>query len=67
LTALEHAAAILNIAIMNRFLRAGLVVLLGALIIEFGNLAGGISGGLIVMLGGAVMLYALVELLRRRF
>jgi len=52
---------------MNRFLRTGLVVLLGVLIIEFGNVAGGTSGGLIVMLGGAVMLYALVELLRRRF
>jgi hypothetical protein len=52
---------------MNRFLRAGLVVLLGALIIEFGSVVGGTSGGLIVMLGGAVMLYALVELLRRRF
>jgi hypothetical protein len=52
---------------MNRFLRAGLVALLGALIIEFGNVVGGTSGGLIVMLGGAVMLYALVELLRRRF
>jgi hypothetical protein len=51
---------------MNRYVRVAIAVLLGALIIEIGNSVDGTSGGLITMLGGVVMLYAIVELFRKR-
>lgn len=51
---------------MNRYIRVAVAVLLGAFIVEIGNSVGETSGGLITMLGGIVMLYAIVELFRKR-
>ena len=53
--------------LMNRYARAVAALVLGILFIEIGNLTGGTSGGLIVMVGGFALLYAIVELFRRRF
>jgi hypothetical protein len=52
---------------MNRYVRAAIAVLVGALIVQLGNTVAGTWGGLITLLGGAVMLYAIVELFRKRF
>jgi hypothetical protein len=52
---------------MNRYLRAAAILLLGVLIIEVSHRVGGTSGGLLTALGGVVMLYSIVELLRKRF
>jgi hypothetical protein len=51
---------------MNRYGRVAIAVLLGALIVEIGNSVDGTSGGLLTMFGGVVMLYAIVELFRKR-
>jgi hypothetical protein len=52
---------------MNRYARAAIVVLFGVLIVETGNRVGGTWGGLITVSGGVVLLYALVELFRRKW
>jgi hypothetical protein len=52
---------------MNRYVRAAIAVLVGALIVQIGKSVGETSGGLITLLGGAVMLYAIVEVFRKRF
>jgi hypothetical protein len=52
---------------MNRYVRAAVAVLVGALIIQIGNSVDEAWRGLITLLGGVVMLYALVEVFRRRF
>jgi hypothetical protein len=52
---------------MNRYARAVAALVLGIMFIEIGNLTGGTSGGLIVMVGGFALLYAIVELFRRRY
>lgn len=51
---------------MNRYVRAATAVLVGALIVELGHTVGGTSGGLITLLGGIAMLYAIVEVFRKR-
>jgi hypothetical protein len=51
---------------MNRYARAAIAVLVGALIVEIGNAVGGTPGGLITLLGGVVMLCAIVEVFRKR-
>jgi hypothetical protein len=51
---------------MNRYVRAAIAVLVGALIVQLGNAVAGISGGLITLLGGVAMLYAIVEVFRKR-
>jgi hypothetical protein len=52
---------------MNRFVRAAIAVLIGALIVHIGKSVGETWGGLITLLGGVVMLYSLVEVFRKRY
>jgi hypothetical protein len=52
---------------MSRYVRAAIAVLVGALIVQIGKSVDATSGGLITLLGGVVMLYALVEVFRKRF
>lgn len=52
---------------MNRYVRAAIAVLVGALIVQIGKSVDGTWSGLITLLGGVVMLYALVEVFRKRF
>jgi hypothetical protein len=56
-----------QISSMNRYSRAAAALVLGVLIVEIGNLTGGTWGGLVIVIGGFAMLYAIVELFRRRF
>jgi hypothetical protein len=52
---------------MNRYVRAAIAVLVGALIVQIGKSVDETWGGLITLLGGVVMLYAVVEVFRKRF
>jgi hypothetical protein len=51
---------------MNRYIRAAIAVLIGALIVQIGKSVDGTSGGLFTLMGGIVMLYSIVEVFIKR-
>jgi uncharacterized membrane-anchored protein YjiN (DUF445 family) len=49
----------------NKWVRMIVTILLGAFVVNIGNMIGGVVGNVITMIGGIAVIYAIVEVFKK--